>query len=421
VIRVIEDVLGTRIAGARVDGRTVELDIRREPMTRADWTTHDYNTHFSFGLENSGSSPAEIEVRIEGGTWDGLPEKTPLLYASPRREGPYGPASFDARTDRKRRYAIRLRLEPGERIFLANTLVRDPLAVAASCDEAAAAAGGERLVYGRSLQHRDLVAYRFAAGGPTRGDILVTSGFHQPEPDTLATEAILRWLASAEAAPVRRQFDVTIVPFANPDGHALGTQGSNAAGVNLYWLFGRDDPARCAEAVALWRLASSLEPIGYIDFHSYTFQLDKSRGPYLKPLSHYRTQAVRAAAGRLSRLVADLGTVPVTGFGAFAPSTLTAMLTARFDTLTLAKYHLHLKDGADECRAHGVAVFRAMTDALESAGVTAAGRRPGSAWRGAARSAESVLAGLLRPALGHWRRGSAFDLTRSRIIEGTQQ
>lgn len=406
MISILDDHPGTRPETAQVRGREVRVQMRREPMTRADWTTHDYNVHFCVGLENRGDQSELLELSVEGGRWEDLPENAPLLYAATAPTGPFHRADLAARTDLSRRYAVRVSIAAGARLYVANTLVRCPGILSKEFEELGALGGAERRVIGRSCQGREIVAYCYGRGA---GGLLVTSGFHPPEPDTLATAEIMRYLSQPEGRELSSRLPIVIVPIANPDGYALGTQGANAEGINFYWNFAREEPARCPEAVALWRLAETMAPRGYIDFHCYTFQLKKRPGPYIRPLLFYSGAAVRAAAQELyRRLAEDRQSASMTGFGTFAPHTLGAMLAQRFDTLALAKYHLHLAEGEQACRARGLSVFVTVAATLLAHNLLGPASPGSLRWRAPVRAGLIYWAGLLRPALGRLRRGQ-FD------------
>jgi len=407
-IRISEELAGPATESATVIGSRVDVALRREAMTRADWTTHDYNVHFSVGLQNDGAVDTDALVSVEGGEWDKLPTRSPLIYGAASPDGPWTPCDFAARTDLKKRYAIRVPLRSGERRFIANTLPRRLGDLQLTFDELATRGGARRVIYGKSLEGRELVAYCY--GNSDRATVLVTSGFHPPEPDTLSAEAIMAWLAEDGAGTVLSQLAVVVVPVVNPDGYAHQTQGSNAAGVNLFWDFRAEDERRCPEAAALWRFAADLAPRGYIDFHAYTFQLDKVPGPYCRPLGCYRDKAVREAAQSLySQLSTASGSAPVFGFSTYAPATLGSRLNRRFDTLTVAKYHVHLKEGADGCRDRGVAVFRGLVETLISRGLTAQSTIAAQSSALVERS-RVWWAGLVRPTLGSIRRGRFGDI-----------
>jgi hypothetical protein len=419
VIRVLTDHPGTRIGKAEVNGNRVSIEMLHEPMTRADWTTHDYNVHFCVGLENAANERCEVDLSIQNGAWDALPDIVPALYSAAAPDGPYAPAPLAARSDLGKRYCIRVPLDGGEKRYVANTMVRVPAALAETFDALGREGGADRRVIGRTLEGRDIVAYVY--GDPdTRGTLLVSSGFHPPEPDTLASAEIMRHLAGPEGAGLLDEVAIAVVPLANPDGYANGTQGSNAAGINFYWHFARELPERCPEAAALWRFADALAPRGYIDFHCYTFQLRKKPGPYQRPPFFHDDRRVRAACRSLYARLAP--GVPVTGFSAYAPHTLGAMLTARYDTLSLAKYHLHLAEGEEGCRERGRRVFLAMASTLKEHGLTAPATPRGWNWRSPLRNALIVWAGLLRPSLGWLRRGrfERIDMTRTRLVPGTE-
>lgn len=415
MIRVLHDHCGTRVGGAEVNGSKVAVQMLREPMTRADWTTHDYNVHFCFGLENTGDTDIEADVSVEGGNWDTLPTRQPLLYDATDPHGPFVPSDLQGRTDLRRGYAIRVPLRPGERRYVANTLVRELTNLTATFDRLAQAGGAEMRVIGRTLEGREILAYVY--GNPEeQGAILVTSGFHPPEPDTLASAAIMEFLATSEGHAITEKIAVAVVPIANPDGYANGAQGSNAAGINFYWHFARELPDRCPEAAALWAFATSLAPRGYVDFHCYTFQLAKRAGPYHRPLFFLDSESARVACEALYRRLDE--TVPgkvITGFATFAPHTLGAMLAARFDTIALAKYHLHLVEGEDGCRVRGLGVFKALSGALLEHQLV--GRAPvkSATWRYPLRRALELWAGLLHPTLGRLRRGQIKDINLNRI------
>jgi hypothetical protein len=402
MIRVLNDHGGVPVVERAIDGDEIRVDMTFEPMTRADWATHDYNTHFCIGLRNEGDRPARATVHVNGtGFGTGAPRAIALFSAS-SPDGPFATGRITAQFDMRRRYAFSVTLEAGETVYAANTLVRRAAQLERDFDGLAESGGGRRVVFGRSVQGRNLVAYRY---GPNRqrGGLLVTSGFHPPEPDTLGTAAIMGWLAGPAGRALLECAAVVIVPLANPDGYHLGTQGANANGLNFYWNFARDDPRLCPEAAALWRLAADFVPRAYIDFHCYTFQLDKLAGPYCKPLHHYKDPAARRLADAVHRRVASIpDSKPVTGFVTYAPSTLGAQLTAAFQTVTLAKYHLHLAEGAGRCGERAVAVFRETAESLVEAGL--AGVPGKERRRESLRRLEALWFGFFRPVIGRARR-----------------
>lgn len=372
MLKLLDDFAGANIGPGQVSGDRVSLRLRRDPITRADGATHDYNYHFLFGLKNEGAAARRVQVGIEADGPDGL-EQRPLLYAAASLEDDFAPAALEARYDGGRAYWLEPELGSGQSLYLANTYFQPPARLTARLAELAAAGKAQAEVYGRSLQGRDLLAYHYpAAQGPEQACVFISSGFHPPEPDTLASQAVMQWLASPAAAPARESLSFCLAPMANPDGFFLGTQGHNAAGVNFYWEFRPEQVARIPEAAALWALAQRLRPALYFDFHAYTFQgAAKAAGPYLKPLWHYRGPAVRSLAADMERrLLALTGGACMRGASPLSMTTLQSRLTRRFNTITFAKYHLHLGQGVEACREHGRQVVAAAVQAMLDAGRT---------------------------------------------------
>ncbi|MCB2226171.1 MAG: hypothetical protein KQH53_05785 [Desulfarculaceae bacterium] len=372
MLELIHDFEGAILGGGEVQGVRVRAQLRRDPVTRADGASHDYNYHFVFGLRNTGDAPVSAEVGLECAGPEGL-DREALIYATPSLGQEFAPAEFPALGDGGRRTWLRPVIPPRSELYLANTYPRQPRKLIAGLDALAQAGGARRGVYGKSLEGRDLTAYYYpAAKGPDQACVFITSGFHPPEPDTLAAEAVMAWLASDEAAEARRELSFCVAPMANPDGFFLGTQGHNAAGVNFYWEFEPSQRERIPEAAALWALARGLQPALYFDFHAYTFQgAAKQAGPYLKPLHFYRGEAVRGLAGGMEALLLELTHGGcMRGESPLARSTLQARLTTRFNTITFAKYHLHLGAGVEACREHGREVVSRCVGAMLEAGLT---------------------------------------------------
>jgi hypothetical protein len=410
---------GTPVEDFFIEGTSVEATIMREPITRADWTSHDYNVHFCIGLENASALTQEVTISINGGRLESLPEIFPNLYWSTKSEGPFEPIpkTVIARTDLGKSYAVRLPIGAGDQVFLANTIVRSPATLAEEYDRLANDAGATRRVIGKSCEGRDIVGYIY--GEPDKsGTLLVSSGFHPPEPDTFATDEIMKFLATPEANSVLDKLAIAIVPIANPDGYANCTQGSNASGINFYWHFAKEVPDQCPEAAALWNFALELAPSGYIDYHCYSFQNKKSAGPYQRPaIFHSSTATQNACAYLYDALKKSIPGKPVTGFGTFAPHTLGSMLVGHFDTLSLAKYHLHLAEGEEGCRTRGLKVFQAMAETLLKFDLTTRRTRLKPGLRLPILSFYILWAGFLRPLIGNLRRGRFKSIRLDRTAQ----
>ncbi len=400
------------VAGSRVSAR-----LREEALVRVDGFCYDYNRHFAFGVENCSDRPAEAEVLINAAGREASLQEPALIYRGESPEGDFAPAGGEARSDGRRAYSLRVPIEPGRTVYLANYYFRPYERLRGLFDALADRAGARRRPIGATVEGRDLVCHRFAptaAGGRPLPAVLITSGFHPPESDTVASEALMEYLGSSDAAPFRRGFDIYVVPLANPDGFVRGYNGCNAAEVNLFWQFEERDRQRCPEAVALWELIREIRPVVYVDFHGYTFQTrGRYASPYMKPVIFYEGQEVRRLARALNRRLLSLSRGHATrGILTYSPSMLASKITREYNTITYAKYHLHLRDGIARNRRLAVDVMTRILDGLQTAGMSDPGRilkQPhggvrGDYWLAAARRLALLWGLRVRPALGRAKR-----------------
>jgi hypothetical protein len=340
---------GASLDVQRIEGARVFARLREESICRADGAAYDYNRHFAFGIENRGPAGVEAEILIQCASADELPDAPALLFGSRSPTTEFTRAEVWSRSDARKAYAIRVALASGETRYFANYLFRPHSFLLAHFDSLGRAGDARRHVIGHSVQGRELVAYSYLrpSSAVPRPAMLITSGVHPPEPDTLATEAIMEHLAAPASADLRDAFDVHLVPVMNPDGFVLGYNGCNAHQINFYWLFDRNDHGRCPEAQALWAYAAKMSPVVYFDWHGYTFQRGKKHAaPYLKPVLLHEGRGVRRLVRAMNARVAQVaGGHTTTGFLTYAPSTLATQLTLAFNTITYAKFHLELRLG----------------------------------------------------------------------------
>ena len=99
---------GTPVEDCLIVGNFIEATILREPITRADWTSHDYNVHFCIGLENTSDLTQEVTISINGGRLESLPEISPNLYWSTKPAGPFEPIpkTVSARTNLRKSFCV---------------------------------------------------------------------------------------------------------------------------------------------------------------------------------------------------------------------------------------------------------------------------------------------------------------------------
>lgn len=108
----------------------------------------------------------------------------------------------------------------------------------------AAAAGGELVEYGRSVEGRPLLAVRVPGSRPGLPEVSVCANIHGPEfIGCFVARRLLEQLADGPAASIRERAAVWVMPCLNPDGYervwARGGRGNladlrvNANGVDL--------------------------------------------------------------------------------------------------------------------------------------------------------------------------------------------
>jgi len=365
-LTVLTNFEGARLGNSIVEGNCIKAELLYDEPVVADWKRHDYRLHFTFGIENKSDREQKVRICITGGDRDELLYSSPLIFISEQALSGYHRIEVDGASDEFNTYDFDVIIPAEKTLYLANCLPRFLSRLLPMFDELANQGGALRDVFGHSIEGRELIAYKFIGKGDDRPLVLITSGIHPPEPDTLATEALIKFLGKDESEELRGKFDFVVVPVMNPDGYAHGSQAGNAAGINFYWDFRYHDPVHYPEAKALYDYAMELKPLLYFDFHAYTFQSRKHASPYCKPVRRYRgdrvRQAVSASYERVKKEVSN--GKGVYGFGTYAPSTFGEILTRKLNTIGYAKYHIHLQDGVEESKKHAVNAVRTVCEVL---------------------------------------------------------
>lgn len=409
ILKIISCFEGARLGSAVVDGNTISIKLLYDEPVVADWKRHDYRLHFTFGIENTGKIDQDVRVRVSAGNRDELAYPSPLLYLSNMPQEGYQKVDVVGASDEFNKYDFDIKIPAMKTVFIANCLPRMLPVLEPLLEGIGKETNAQRIVFGQSIEGRELVAYQYMRDGENRPLVLVTSGIHPPEPDTLATQALMEFLGKEESRYLRDVFDFVIIPVMNPDGYAHGSQAGNAAGINFYWDFRYRDEARCPEAKALYDFAMVLKPVLYFDFHAYTFQSRKHASPYCKPVRRYRGEKVRQAISKsYDRVKSDVSSgKAVYGFGTYAPSTFGEILTRKLNTIGYAKYHIHLQDGVDESKNHAVAAVRTVCGVLLEQKLTRPqdilkfpyGEVPGESLQEWIRKLDVVWSGYLLPLL----------------------
>lgn len=364
-IQILDKFEGASIGNSVWEGNTLKVQLRREPICAVDGREHDYNLHFTFGLRNDSPNPATFQVEVEPGNRKGLLHEADLFVrADLNRDFQTYPKQ--AQTDQFRYFTFPMTLQPFEKKIVSNTLMRPYTSLGERFRELSRASRAKDEVIGHSVEGRPIFAYSWegagwASDGPS---LLITSGLHPVEPDTLATENIMEYLTTPTGKEILEGLRLVIVPISNPDGFIHGYNGCNVRGINYFWDFRYQDDQNCPEASALWKLIERISPWVYVDFHAYTIQGDRRKaGPYMKPIRFYQGTRWRTLSGSIHQ---NLNSIPNTAPRImFAPSSLSQLILERLNTISIAKYHLHLGNGLEACRGLGLEVIQRIIFCLK--------------------------------------------------------
>jgi len=371
-VRVIGDFEGAMVGPASVEGDVLKLGIKREAITKGYRLEFDYNLHFLFGIENASEGDRDLRVCFDCDPDEGLDRDLNYIWTSKDPKGPYTMVEAKGRINEgfPVKYSFPLRVPSGTILYVANFHPIDHEALGKRIAEKAEASHFRRGSYGTSVQGREL--YYHIMGDPKTQPVLVfTAGYHPPEEDPIAIEAILDSISERSVQEkVMGRFCIVLIPFLNPDGFALSMQGSNADGINFHWHFFEGEKGSCPEAQALWELLSDLKPSFFMDFHAFTFQSWKSR-PYSIPSGYQVGSRSKMAQKNLDRALKGLceGRYSISE-KIMAPDILVTRLRKEFGTITSPKFHINWQDGLDSSMDLTKRVFVSVIESFESSDVS---------------------------------------------------
>lgn len=371
-MKLIKDFSGASVGDFCVDGNAIYACTFEEPLVKVDGVVHDYGLHFCFGVLNDSESgvSADIYVNADMGCGDLIHDVKIYTAKNPDEEFVCGTIG---KTDRIKSYSFSLLLGANETVYIANAYVRRYERVSAIFEELAYQGHGERIIYGRSVEGRELSAYRYGSGigQDDKPEVLIVSGWHPPEGDTFGTEGIAEMLANdKERGELLKCANITIIPIGNPDGFVHGFSGCNLSLRNVFWDFDINNRDEMPETYFAWKLMEKIKPDIYFDFHGYTFQGEsKFSSPYMKPLLFYSGRRRRFAENLNRRIIQRCGGKCVKGYLTFAPSTPGCRLTSRFGTITYAKFHFHIDNGIPALKELGRDLIKIAADEIKRSGM----------------------------------------------------
>mgnify|MGYP001177336337 CR=1 FL=1 len=369
--RILTNYDGANASRFNIQQLAGRIIIEYPPETcRALGVSHDYAWSFNFGLESVSDTKSVIQVLINCAEFDGWEGKPFALYtASDPAEG-FSLESMTGKSDGYTRYVFDVPLEPGERIYVSNTIPRHYSTLVPSLMSYGDLSGIQRIEYGHSVEGRSLFALELGEQSNGRPTVLVTTGMHPPEGDSFAAESILEHLVG-RGREWLDHFNVVIVPLVNPDGFVHGRNGTNVNDINLYWEFQHERKTQAPEAYYLWNYMLRVRPSLYLDFHAYVTQSHKDMQPYLKPIRLYHADEVRQVVESMDNFLLEYcDGRAVRGYSTYGKTTLAHLITRELNTITYTKFHFHLSEGVPAVQRHAVALFDGLCDILRNKGIT---------------------------------------------------
>lgn len=363
-LEIISDFQGAKLDSYEISDNEIFIQYNKESCFIYG-QEFDYAWSFTFGIENSTDVKQIVKVYVNTGKEISMLRYPALIFSTRNLKELFQPFMCDSRTEGFKKYYLEFGLEPFELIYISNTVpriyenfIQDLLKKAESRNITVGKIGD-------SVENRPIYSFSFI-NNVHKPNILITTGFHPAEPDTFAAESIIDYLSlNNNGKRYLEHYNIYIIPAVNPDGFVHGLNGSNINGINLYWDFKYRNKEEAPETYYLWQFVKKIKPILYIDFHCYTQQSEKQMSPYLKPLFFYAGKFVRGITKDIDDCLLNLcDGKATTNYLTVIPSTLSYLITKKFNTIAYTKFHFHLKNGLDSIRQAGLDVFKETLNAL---------------------------------------------------------
>lgn len=352
---VLDQFKGSMIGKKRYEDQKVFLQLKKEATTRGFTEDHDYNLHFHFGIENTEERDIDVSFFIGCDEKEELKDPFVRLWVKKEDEEEYRMIGINGRMTVPGKYSFDLKVDRRSTIYIANFLPLDHLSSLGRMEETLGSAGGEKVIIGRSVEGREIPAYRFVKNKDNPNMVFI-SGFHPPECDFFAVETIFEEIRK-NRDELLMNYNIILLPLVNPDGYHHMLQGSNVNHINFFWKFLGNTEDDCPEAHAVWNYCRKIRPVFYMDFHAFTFQNNDKR-PYTIPPMLNCSGKGRKVQNMINREFSSIcGTqYPlmlhfITPFKILAPDLLSTGLMKEFGTVISPKFHTHMKDGLEESRS----------------------------------------------------------------------
>jgi predicted deacylase len=260
-------------AGLRIDadfergglaGCTVLGPVRAELRFQGESRPINDSAWYAFRVSAEDPRSVRLQLVFDGGTF----RYAPHTSHDARHWSAVPAGQLQVSADRT---SAELRLPLDRRpVFVAAQPLQGGEAAVAALRPTLRRAGFQESLLARSRDGRKIPAFELRPAG-TREAIVLLARQHPPETTgALAFDAFVTELATApEAADLRRDTAILVLPLLNPDGLARGHWRGNAAGVDLNrdWVQ-RAEPEIRAAAERIEALAATQRLRLLIDFHS---------------------------------------------------------------------------------------------------------------------------------------------------------
>ncbi len=377
-IEVINEFEGAMIGDYYTKEKNLFMTLKREKPTFGYRDKEfDYNLHFNFGLKNLSNDEKEITVFIGCSDRDELQNSLPWLWVSDDFNKEYElTKNISGKTDFHGKYFFKIVLRSKQVIYIANFPPKGFNKLKKDFQDLSFKTKAQQVIIGKTVQGRNIIAYEYG-DIKTKPTILIVSGFHPPERDTLAIETIMeKFLDDQWKKKIFKNYSFSFIPLLNPDGFANSMQGSNINEINFHWKFFGNSMNECPEAHNIWEYCSRIKPIVFFDFHAFTFQNNNPR-PYLIPEGYYVSKKSKLIQNyynsKLSKLCGLSENNKSRNEVILAPTLLATRLRNRFGTITVPKFHLHMKNGLEESRQMALDCLEIICEGLSKYDINSSG------------------------------------------------
>lgn len=371
-IKILDDFEGAMISDYSIKGNIIFMHLKKEKPTFGYRNKKfDYNLHFHFGIQNLTNKKNIIKFFIECKNEDELHQSLPRLWVSSDIDKEYEiKRNIVGKTDFRGKYFFQLSLDEEQILYVANFPPIRFSRLNTIFQGLSEKSKAKEVIVGQTANNYSIKAYEYGNINE-KPTILFVAGFHPPERDTVAIVTIMeKFLINQWREEVLQRYSFSLIPILNPDGFTNAMQGSNIKEINFHWKFFGNSKESCPEAYSIWEYCSKIKPIVFFDFHAFTFQ-DNTARPYLIPTGYYLGSKSKLIQEFINNKLTELCENKFSKNEAIlAPNLLATRLRNEFGTITIPKFHLHMKDGIDGTREMSSKCLEIVLNSLSNYKVT---------------------------------------------------